>query len=98
MENGLKPFIFISFNLNNCHWILVVVNSCCISESCISESAIGVLDPLAIICTGLETSVQRGYQIGLRLMQVKFGLTDVEQVNIRHIKQPDNSSCGVLLC
>ena len=29
MENGLKPFIFIPFNLNNCHWILVVVNSCC---------------------------------------------------------------------
>ena len=34
-----KSFILIPFNLNICHWILVVVN--------ISERAMGVLDLLA---------------------------------------------------
>ena len=85
-----KSFIFIPFNPNNCHWILVVVN--------ISERATGVRDPLTSDMHWTDASVQRGYRIGLSLMQMKFGLTDVKQVNIRHVKQPDNSSCGVLVC
>ena len=48
-----KSFIFIPFNLNNCHWILVVVN--------ISERTIGVL---ATDTHWTDTSIQRGYQIG----------------------------------
>ena len=85
-----KSFIFISCNPNNSHWILVVVN--------ISERTIGVLDPLTTDTHWTDTSVQRRYRIGLNLMQMKFGLTNVKRVNIRHVKQPDNSSCGVLVC
>ena len=85
-----KSFIFIPFNPDNCHWILVVVN--------ISETAIGSLDPLETDTHWTDTSVQRGYRIGSSLMQMKFGLKDVKQVNIRHVKQPDNSSCGVMVC
>ena len=65
-----KSFIFISFNPNKCHWILVVVN--------ISERAIWFLDPLATDTHRTYTSVERGYRIGLSLMQMKFGLTDVK--------------------
>ena len=60
--------------------------------------AIGVLDLLATDTHWTDTSVQRGYRIGLSLMQMKFGLTYVKQVNIRLVKQPDNSSCGVMVC
>ena len=51
-----KSFIFIPFNSNHCHWILLVVN--------ISERTIGVRDPLATDTHWTDTSVQRGYQIG----------------------------------
>ena len=83
-----KSFIFIPFIPSNCHWILVVVN--------ISERANGILDSLATDTHWTNTSVQRGYRIGLSLMQMKFGLT--KQVNIKLVKQPDNSSCGVMVC
>ena len=73
-----KSFIFISFNPNNCHWILVVVN--------ISERAIGVLNPLGTDTHWTASAVQRGYRIGLSLLQMKFVLTDVKQVNIRYVK------------
>ena len=85
-----KSFIFIPFNPNNCQWILVVVS--------ISERAIGVLHPLATDTHWTDTSEQRSYRIGLSLMNMKFGLTDVKHVNIRHVKEADNSSCDVLVC
>ena len=44
-----KSFIFISFNPNNCHWILIVVN--------MSERAIGVLDPLGTDTHWTDTEV-----------------------------------------
>ena len=64
-------FIFIPFNPRNCHWILVVVN--------ISERAIGVLDPPATDTHWTDSSEQRGYRLGLSLMQIKFGLTDIKK-------------------
>ena len=85
-----KSFIFIPFNPNNCDWILVVVN--------ISQRAIGVLVPLGTDTHWTDTSIQRGYRISLTLMQMKFGLTDVKQVKIKYVKQPDNSSCSVMVC
>ena len=85
-----KSFIFILFNPNNCHWILVVLNT--------SERVIAVLYPFETDTHWTYTSVQRGYRIGLSLMQIKFGLTDVKQVSIRYVKQPDNRSCDVLVC
>ena len=84
-----KSFIFIPFSLNNCHWILVVIN--------ISERAIGVLDPLSTDTHWTYTSARKGYRIGLSLMQMKFGLTDVKQVNIKHARQSDSNSCGVMV-
>ena len=85
-----KSFIFILSNPNSCHCILVVVN--------ISERAIAVLDSLVTNTRWTDTSAQGGYRISLSLIQMKFGLTDVKQLNVRHVKQPDSSSCGVYVC
>ena len=84
--------VLIPFNPTNSHWILIVIN--------IERKTIAVLDPLVTDTVWTGTSTCKGFQVGMDIMKLKFNIDfqDVKKVNIKHHKQPDGISCGVLVC
>ena len=84
--------IIIPFNPNNCHWILVVIF--------IKDRTIAVIDPLVKNTVWIDASLGKGVDLGLEIVRLKFNVhaQDMTDINITHVKQPDATSCGAMVC
>ena len=89
-ELSLKSCFFIPFNPNNCHWLLVVLK--------IHRKEISALDPLLADTNWSDKSIQKGYRVGSTIMEIKFGINNATKANVKHTKQSDSISCGVMIC
>ena len=89
-ELSSKSCVFIPFNPNNCHWLLVVLK--------IHRKEISVLDPLVADTNWSDKSIQESYRVGSIIMETKFGINNATKANVKHTKQSDSISCGVMIC
>ena len=89
-ELSSKSCVFIPFNPNNCHWLLIVLK--------IHKKEISVLDPLVVDTNWSDKWVQNGYRVGSIIMETKFGINNSTKANVKHTKQSDSISCGVMIC
>ena len=64
----------------------------------IHRKEISVLDPLVADTSWFDKSVEKGYQVSSIIMETKFGINNATKANVKHTKQPDNISFGVMIC
>ena len=89
-EISSKSCVFIPFNPKICQWLLVVLK--------VHRKEISVLDPLVTDTNWSNKSIQKGYRISSIIMETKFGINNATKVNVKHTKQSDSISCGVMIC
>ena len=89
-ELSSKSCVFIPFNPNNCHWLLIVWK--------IHRKEILVLDPLVADTNWSDKSFQKVYRVDSIIMETKFGINKATKANVKHTKQAGSISCGVMIC
>ena len=89
-ELSSKSCAFIPYNPNNCHWLLIVLK--------IHRKEISVLDPLIANTNWSDKSIENGYRVGSIIIETKFGINNATKANIKHTKQSDSISFGVMIC
>ena len=43
-------------------------------------------------------TIQKGYGVDSIIMETKFGINNATKANVKHTKQSDSISCGVMIC
>ena len=64
----------------------------------IHRKEILVLDPLVADTNWSDKSIQKGYRVDSIIMETKFGINNATKANVKHTKQSDSISCGVMIC
>ena len=88
MQLSDKKLIFIPFNVNNNHWVLITIR--------ITDQTASLIDPLTD--KNQKETVEKVKFIANTILKNKFNKSLKGITEVRHVLQQDSISCGVLVC